>query len=241
MLYKTLGIALKTTNYADNGIIAHIFTEAFGMQSYLINAARKPKARISANLFQPLHLLDLIVYHKESIGLQRIKEARQYPVLKEIPLDITKSSMAIFLNEILYKLLRQQSPDSSLFNFIQQSIIWLDETDQSLANFHLVFLIKLSRFLGFLPLYQQRQQQVYFNLLDGVFCDNLPVHGHILQEPHTSIFLQLLQTGFKTSYQVKMSKEDRKYLLEKVLEFYRLHTENFGRVHSFYILEEIFH
>lgn len=241
MLHKTLGIALKTTNYADNSIVVHIFTETFGMQSYLINGARKPKARIPANLFQPLHLLDLVVYHKESSGLQRIKEARQNPVLREIPLDITKGSMAIFLNEILYKALRNQSPDPFLFNFIQQSIIWLDETDHRLTNFHLVFLIKLSRFLGFLPLYPHRETQPYFNLLDGVFGTSLPPHGHVLQEPHTSIFLQLLQTGFKESYHIRMNKEDRKYLIEKVLEFYRLHTENFGQVNSLYILEEIFH
>lgn len=240
MLHKTPGIALKTTNYADNSIVVHIFTEAFGMQSYLINGARKPKARILANLFQPLHLLDLVVYHKESNGLQSIKEAHQNPVLREIPLDIMKGSMAIFLNEILYKVLRNQSPDPVLFNFIQQSIIWLDETDHRLTNFHLVFLIKLSRFLGFLPLHRDRHTQPYFNLLDGVFSTSLPPHGHVLQEPHTSIFLRLLQTGFKESHLLKMDKEDRKYLLEKVLEFYRLHTENFGQVNSLYILEEIF-
>lgn len=240
MLHKTQGIALKATNYADNSIVVHVFTEAFGMQSYLIQGARKPKARISANLFQPLHLLDLVVYYKESNGLQRIKEARPYPVLKEIPLDITKGSIAIFLNEILYKVLRYQSPDAFLFNFIQQSVIWLDETDQPLANFHLVFLIKLSRFLGFLPLRLNDQSYPYFNLLDGVFDNNLPPHRHILQEPHTSIFLRLLQTDFEGSQHIKMNKEDRKYLLEKMLEFYRLHTENFGQVNALYVLEEIF-
>jgi len=241
MLHKTAGIALKTTHYADNSIVVHIFTEVFGMQSYLINGARKLKARISANLFQPLHLLDLVVYYKDTAGLQRIKEARQYPVLKEIPLDITKGSIAIFLNEILYKVLRHQSPDPFLFNFIQQSAIWLDETEQGLANFHLVFLIKLSRFLGFLPLQQPNRKLPYFNLQEGVFSNSLPPHSYVLQDPHTTIFLQLLQTDFKGSQDIRMSKEDRKYLLEKVLEFYKLHTENFGQVNSLYILEETFH
>ncbi|PRD48792.1 DNA repair protein RecO [Sphingobacterium haloxyli] len=240
MLHKTHGIALKTTNYADNSIVAHIFTQTFGMQSYLINGARKPKARIPANLFQPLHLLDLVVYHKESNGLQRIKEVHPRPVLKEIPMDITKSSIALFLNEILYKVLHHQSPDAYLFNFIQQSIIWLDETDERLANFHLIFLIKLSRFLGFLPLHHHNQKHPYFDLLEGVFGKNLPAHGHVLQEPHTSLFLQLLQTDFGDAHRIRMNKDDRKHLIEKVLVFYRLHTENFGQVNSLYILEEIF-
>jgi len=240
MLHKTPGIALKTTNYTDNSIVVHIFTETFAMQSYLINGARKPKARIPANLFQPLHLLDLVVYNKESNGLQRIKEAYPRPLLIDIPLDIVKGSLALFLNEILYKVLRHQSPDAFLFNFVQQSIIWLDETDKPLSNFHLIFLIKLSRFLGFLPLHHHKQQYAYFNLVEGVFTDKLPAHTHVLQEPHTAIFYHLLQTDFEKSNGIKINKNDRKYLIEKVLEFYRLHTENFGQVNSLYILEEIF-
>src|SRR5690606_37633629 len=162
MLYKTQGIALKTTNYADNSIVVHIFTDMFGMQAYLINGARKPKARIPANLFQPLHLLDLVVYHKESNGLQRIKEARPRPVLKKITMDITRGAVGLLPNELLYKVLRGQSPDCFLFNFIQQSVICLDETDNPLPSLHLVFLIRLGGFFGFLPLYHPRQQRRYF-------------------------------------------------------------------------------
>ena len=240
MLHKTSGIALKTTNYADNSIVAHVFTELFGMQSYLIQGAKKPKARIPASFFQPLHLLEMVVYYKDNNGLQRIKEVQPSPILQEIPLNITRGSIAIFLNEILYKVLRHQSPDSFLFNFMQQSVIWLDETIQPLANFHLLFLVKLSRFLGFLPLHNPNQRFPYFNLLDGIFSRNLPAHHHILQEPHTSILHQLLITEFENAHEIVMKKEDRKYLLEKILEFYRLHTENFGQVNSLYILEEIF-
>lgn len=240
MLHKTKGIALKATSYSENSIVAHVFTEAFGMQSYLINGAKKPKAKIAANLFQPLHPLDMVVYHKDNNGLQRMKEVHQLPVLREIPFDITKGSLALFINEILYKTLRQQSPDPFLFNFIQQAILWLDSAETGLANFHLVFFIKLSRFLGFLPLHSNKRSHPYFDLLDGVFGNSLPAHSHVLQEPHTTLFYQLLRVGFEESSTIKMNKEDRKYLLEKILEFYKLHTENFGTVHSLYILEEIF-
>lgn len=240
MLHKTKGIALKVTSYSENSIVAHVFTEAFGMQAYLINGAKKPKANISANLFQPLYPLDMVVYHKDSNGLQRMKEAHQVPVLREIPFDMTKGALALFINEILYKALRQQSPDPFLFNFIQQAILWLDNAESGLANFHLVFLVKLSRFLGFLPLHSNKGSHPYFDLLDGVFGNSLPAHRHVLQEPHTSLFHQLLRISFEESSTIKMPKDDRKYLLEKTLEFYKLHTENFGSVHSLYILEEIF-
>src|SRR5690606_41381686 len=120
------------------------------------------------------------VYHKESNGLQRIKEARPRPVLKEIPMDITRGAIAFFLNEILYKVLGGQSPDSFLFNFIQQSVIWLDETDKPLPNHHLVFLIKLRRFCGFLPLYYPQELYAYFHLNKRVFSDNLAPHYQVL-------------------------------------------------------------
>lgn len=240
ILEKTKGIALKTTNYSESSLVVHIFTEAFGMQSYLINGAKKPKAKIAANLFQPLHTLDLVVYYKENNSLQRIKEAQQSPVLKHIPLDITKSSLSLFINEILYKVLREQSPDPFLFTFIQQAILWLDESTTNLSNFHLVFLTKLSRYLGFLPLRHTEISMPYFDLIDGVFTKNLPAHKYVLQEPHTSILVKLLETDFNNAACIRMSKEDRKYLLERLLEFYKLHTENFGAVNSLYILEELF-
>lgn len=240
MLHKTRGIALKTTNYTDNSVVVHVFTEIFGMQSYLLKGARKPKARIAANLFQPLHILSLVVYHKEGKGLQHMTEARPDPILKQIPLDMTRSAIAIFLNEVLYKVLRHQSPDAFLFGYLQQAILRLDEMDQHLSNFHFIFLIKLSRFLGFLPLHQPKQQKPYFNLVDGVFTSILPSHRHVLQEPHSGFLLELLQSDFEESHRIKMLKDDRKHLLEKLLEFYRLHTENFGQINSLYILEEIF-
>jgi DNA repair protein RecO (recombination protein O) len=120
--------------------VAQLYTEQFGMQSYLITGARKPKAKIKANILQPLHLLEIVATHKDNGSLQRISEARQVPVLQEIPYDIVKSSLALFLNEILYKILKEQK--RLIFEFIHQSIRWLDETHLNLANFHLVFLIK---------------------------------------------------------------------------------------------------
>lgn len=240
MLQKTRAIALKVTNYSENSIVAQLFTEEFGLQSYLINGARKPKARIHVNMLQPLHLLDMVVYHKESGALQRIKEATSSPTLQQIPLDITKSAIAIFLNEILYKVLKQQQPDHQLFNFIQQSILWLDQTDKPIHNFHLCFLMKLSRFLGYMPTAPEKHL-AYFDLVDGVFTNFAPAHTYTLQNPHTHIFHVILNISYEDSHTVQMKHEDRIYLLAQIINFYKLHSENFGTVNSLQILEEIFH
>src|SRR5690606_29057900 len=90
MLHKTRGIVLKATNYSESSVVAQVFTEKFGLQSYMVNGARKPKAKIGTTLLQPLHLLDMVVYHRPNASLQRISEARQKPAFQTIPYDIGK-------------------------------------------------------------------------------------------------------------------------------------------------------
>src|ERR1700748_1892988 len=126
MLHKTRGIVFKTTDYSETSVIVQVFTEKFGLQSYIINGVKKAKAKISRNMLQPLHLLDMVVYHKNAGNVQRISELKNSPVLQTIPYDVIKSSLAIFLNEMLYKSLRQQSADENLFGFIFSAVEWLD-------------------------------------------------------------------------------------------------------------------
>ncbi|HMR18590.1 MAG TPA: DNA repair protein RecO, partial [Sphingobacterium sp.] len=141
MIVRTKGVVLKVTSYAENSVVVQVFTEDLGLQSYMVNGAKKPKAKIHINMLQPLHLLDMVVYNKNTASLQRIKEAQQTPVLQQIPVDIVKGAITIFLNEVLYKVLKHQQPDPQLFRFIHQSILWLDQTQSPITNFHLCFLI----------------------------------------------------------------------------------------------------
>src|ERR1700712_2197007 len=135
MLHKTRGIVFKTTDYGESSVIVQVFTEKCGLQSYIINAVKKPKAKISMNMLQPLHLLDMVVYHKNTGQVQRITELKNSPVLLSIPYDVIKSCVAIFLNEVLYKAVRQQSPDENLFDFVFNAIEWLDHQNKSVATF----------------------------------------------------------------------------------------------------------
>ena len=240
MLQRTRGIALKVTKYSENSVVAQIYTEYLGLQSYLIPGARKPKAKIHANLLQPLHLLDMVVYVKENGSLQRIKEAQASPSLKTIPLDIQKSAVSMFINEVLFKVLKHQAADPHLYHFIHQSILWLDETTGSISNFHLCFLMKLSRFLGY-TLTTTAEVKPYFDLVEGIFTAYAPAHTYVLQEPHTSIFHGILTANYDESQALIINHSDRIYLLQQIINFYKLHTENFGKINSLLILEEIFH
>lgn len=239
MLHKTKGIVLKTTNFAETSVVAKIYTQKFGLQSYLINGVKKPKAKIPLNMLQPMHLLDLIVYHKPNGNMQRVSDARSFPVLQSIPYDIVKSSIIIFLNEMIYKSIKQQHEDEVMFEFIAKSIELLDHTTEGVANFHLVFLLKLTRFLGFYPDLNQVEKLRFFDLKDGVFVANQPPHIYFIEEELKENWLKLFTSSIENFNQLKIGAALRKVLLQKIIQFYSLHIEDFGQVKSHEILEEV--
>ena len=239
MLHKTRGIVFKTTDYGESSVIVQVFTEKFGLQSYIVNGAKKPKAKIARNMLQPLHLLDMVVYYKNTGNVQRIKELKNSPQLLTIPYDVIKSSLAMFLNEVLYKAVRQQSADENLFGFVFSAIEWLDHQTEGLANFHLLFLVQLTRYLGFYPDRYLATDADYFDLKNGVFCRYKPDSVLFLSPPHAQNFNKLLQCSFENSPQVKISNDDRRYLIQKLLEYYALHIEGFGNIKSHMVLEEV--
>lgn len=239
MLHKTRGIVFKTTDYGESSVVVQVFTEKFGLQSYMVNGAKKPKAKIPRNMLQPLHLLDMVVYHKNAAGIQRMKELKNSPVLQSIPYDVIKSSLALFLNEVLFKAVKAQSEDERLFDFVFSAIEWLDHQTEGLANFHLLFLIQLTRYLGFYPDRTLAGEADYFDLRNGVFCRYKPDSVLYLSPPHTKNFAKLLRCSFENSAQVKLNNDDRRFLLQKLLDYYALHIESFGSIRSHEVLEEV--
>src|ERR1700749_4300037 len=122
MLHKTRGIVFKTTGYGESSVIVQIFTEKFGLQSYIINGVNKPRAKINRNMLQPLHLLDMVVYHKAVGNIQRIAELKNDPHLQSIPYDVVKTAVGMFVNEVLYKAVKHQATDEQLFGFLSHGI-----------------------------------------------------------------------------------------------------------------------
>lgn len=239
MLYKTRGIVFKVTDYSESSVVVQIFTEKFGLQSYLINGVKKPRAKIRLNSLQPLHLLDMIVYHKASGNIQRVSELRHQPVFQSIPYDIVKSSIIMFLNEVLYKSLRQHEPDVVLFEFLFHAIEILDSLNAGLANFHLYFLLRLTRFLGFYPDRTLASPAGWFDLKDGTYSKAQPPHALIIEPPFTALWTSILNSNFDNLQNLHISGTDRKVLLEKILVYYQLHVEGFGQVKSHEVLEEV--
>ncbi|MEJ7780840.1 MAG: DNA repair protein RecO [Daejeonella sp.] len=239
MLHKTRGIVFKTTDYSESSVVVQIFTEKFGLQSYLISGIKRPKSKIKLNSLQPLHLLDMIVYHKASGNIQRVSELRQQPVFQSIPYDIVKSSIAMFLNEVLYKSLRQHGTDEVLFEFLFHAVGILDSLNQGLANFHLYFLLRLSRFLGFYPDTTLADAAAYFDLANGNYSKIQPPHALIVEPPFTALWSDILSANFDNLQNLQISSPERKVLLQKIIQYYQLHMEGLGEIRSHRVLEEV--
>ena len=241
MIIKTAGIILHSFKYAETSIIARIYTRELGLQSYLVPGVRKSRAKIKQNLFQPLCILDLIVYHKEREGLHRIKEINCPKPYSSLPYDIQKTSIAIFLAEIMQHALKNQEASPSLFDFLQESFHHLDSTTEKIADFHLFFLVQLSRYLGFQPRNNYDVSCCYFNLQEGVF-QRSPGHPDVcLDQSLSKHFRDILNADVLLSDSLVIPGSCRKELLKKIVDYFRYHLAGMPEVKSRGILETVLH
>ena len=229
MLYKTRGIVLNFIKYRETSIVTRIYTEDFGLQSYIVNSVRgsnrKGKSKIS--FFQPLTLLDLVVYYKKTAGLTRISDIHCASPYQHIPYNVIKSSIALFITEVLNKSLKEEEGNAELFAFIQQSLLVFDQMEVGFENFHLQFMLKLSRYLGFIP--QSARDffaQVYEFVGKPTITDE---EGYLLS--------QLLENRY-TEHTI-VSRTVRQLLLDDLIKFYQLHVASFGEIKSLAVLREV--
>lgn len=239
MLHRTDGIILHTVKYSESSIIAKIYTNEFGLQSYMISGVRAKKSKHKSALLQPLSLVDLIVSNSGKGGLQRVTEINLLQPFTDIPYNIIKSSIAIFLNEILYKVLREEHPDPDMFEYLKNALLILDLKRESCSNFHIYFMIQLSRYLGFAPQEDLEEPSGLFDLMEGRFIQTIPSHSRYLNSINSNLFRAFIQADFENFHHVKTDRLQRKELLQALILYYQLHISSFGEIKSLSILEEI--
>ncbi len=238
-LHKTRGIVLHKVNYSESSVILKVYTELFGIQSYLVKGVRKKKPLISPALLQHLSLLELVVYHKELGNLQHIKEIHAAFPFTHIPFDIRKSSLAIFLNEVIYKALKEEETNAELFNFLFDSIVRLDEATAHLNTFHLCFCVQYSKYLGFYPSGNWDLQHPYFDLVEGVYVNTPPLHQYYLTKEISQILFQYSSASWENMSEISINNQQRKNLLMGLMDYYRIHLQGFGNIQSHHILEQV--
>lgn len=239
MIVQTKGIALHFIKYSESSVIAAFYTERFGRLSCMINASRRKKTMNKVNLLQPLYILDLEIYFKNTREIQKIKEIKPVCIFQSIPFQIEKSTQAIFLAEILFRVLQEEECSPNLFHFLESSIQYFDLMEKRSNNFLFYFLIRLTEHLGFYPNMENIQYQ-WFDLMSGSFISEEPYHSKYLSLHETEIFKKLLKLKIFEIQDFTMRKDERKQLLEKLVVYYQIHFEMLGEIKSLPVLQEVF-
>ncbi len=240
MLTKTQAIVLHSLKYGETRLIVDMFTRSQGRQSFIVSIPKSVKGKIKKQLFQPLTLLEIESDLRPKLQLQKLSDVRLASPFSSIPFDPNKLSISLFIAEFLYYALRSEQHNEPLFDYIVNSIQWLDAQTDRFANFHLVFLMRLSRFLGFYPNLDHYQTGDYFDLRESVFLSTPPVHRDFLHPQEAEKIQLMMRMDFPTMHLFRMSHQERNRLLEVSLIYYRLHLPDFPELKSVSVLQELY-
>jgi len=239
LLIKTRGIIFRAVKYSETSIIADIFTEEKGLRSYIISGVRKKKSRVSAGLLQVMSLVDMVAYFRADKDLHRIKEIKAAHIYTSLPFDVQKSAVGMFMAELAKKTIKESEENTALFEFLFRNFQFLDETKNSFANVHLHFMLGLSTYLGFLPGGEWKEETPYFDKQAGLFVSEQPLDIYGMNEEPSHLMMQLLKSPLEDCHQIKMDRIERQQLLKHLIDFYKLHIENFKDLNAHLILREV--
>lgn len=243
MLHTTKGIVLRTVKYGDTSIITTVYTELFGIQSYLVKGVRQSTKTSSgkASYFQPSALLDMEVYHNQFKQLQFVKEYRWSYLYETVLTDVVKHAVAMYMIEMLQHSLKQPEANPELFYLIEDSLKQLDRGNETLtANLPLYFVLHLATELGFKPQGNYSAKTPYFDLQEGMFVSEIPAHPYFQESTQGTITSQLMELQFYNDLEnFKLNRTTRRNLLESYQTFMALHIADFGELKTLSILQEI--
>lgn len=240
---KTSAIVLRSLKYGDKRVIVDMFTRQHGRLSYIVPLPTSARSKIKKQYFQPLTLLNIEGKLRPQSQLQHLDDASLLVPLPSLLTVPTKLALGLFVAEFLCHALRDEQQNEPLFDYIQGSIEWLDAASQSYANFHLVFLMRLSRFLGFYPNlshFSNLKSQTFFDLRNATFCTEPPLHRDFLMPEEASRIKILMRMDFYTMHLYRLSRAERNRILEILLLYYRLHLPAIPELRSLAVLHELF-
>lgn len=237
---KTRAIVLRAIKYGEAQLIVDVFTEVHGYLAFLVKIPQTSKARVKRQYFQPLSLLSIDFEYKEKARLQHFRNAEVDTPLVSMRFSPYKLSISLFLAEFLGNSVRNEQGNDKLFLFIWDSILWLEKACVGFANFHIVFMMRLTFFLGVFPNLSGNLNGRYFDLQEGCFVDSVPLHSFYLCEEDSAKLLQLFRLRYQTMHLYVMSRMERNRCVEVIIAYYKLHVPNFPELKTLPILRELF-
>lgn len=239
MLTKTEGIVLGTFSYSDTYSITRVYTRDFGTVAYLLPKPRSRRSKVRPSLFFPLSLLRLEVEHFPLRDVQRMKEVERLVPLYSLCTDMIKVSIAFFLAEFLLSMLRESDRNEEAYTYIRQSIELLEAAEKGVANFHLAFMMGLTKHLGIYPNVEAYDRRPYFDMLSSEFVKKTPPHPHYLKPSEGRYLRQLERMTYRNMHLFRLSRGDRNLIVDYILKYYRLHLYDFPRLKSLEVLREL--
>ncbi|MFT6870351.1 MAG: DNA repair protein RecO (recombination protein O) [Polaribacter sp.] len=237
-IVSTKAIVLSSIKYGDTSLIVKCYTEEEGVKTYLIRGVLKPKKKgIKAAYFQPLTQLKIVANHNSKNTLNSIKEVQVSQPYSTIHSDIVKQAVVFFLSEILASAIQEEEQNKTLYSYLETAFIWLDTHDK-IANFHLLFMLNLTGFLGFYP-DMSGKDKIGFNLLEGNFS-NRTQDKNVIYRNDFYQFKKLLGINFDSIENVAYSKEERQLVLQMIIQYFKLHLGSFRKPKSLQVLEIVF-
>ena len=240
MILKSKAIVLRSLKFGEASLIIDMFTEQEGRISFITRIPKTAKGKIKKQYFQPLTLLELEFDYRPRTSLQHIKEVRLLYPYASIPFDPIKSAILLFLSEFLYYVTRGEQQNAHLYSYICASMEWLDEAEHDYANFHLVFMMRLSRFIGFFPNLDAYQAGACFDLRNATFTASAPLHSDYLLPADAAGINQLIRMDYENMHLYRLSRHDRNRISDIVLHYYRIHVPDMPELKSFQVMRELF-
>ena len=241
MLQTTRAIVLRTIKYKDTSLIADVYTDVRGRCQLSLRIPKTGRGKVPVVLFQPLALLELEIDVRPHTNIYKVTEAKTLLPFSDIPFNPYKQAIVMFLSEFLTRALREEEQNQSLFEYLYYSISFLDGSSAGFSNFHVVFLLRLSRFLGIYPNFENYHAGDYFDLQNATFVGLRPLtHTHYLAPEEAVYIPQLSRINFETMHLFRFSRTERNRMLTVLNEFYRLHLPDFPELKSLQVLRELF-
>ena len=237
--YKARGVVLGTLKYGEKGVIVHMLTDVYGRQSYMIQGVRPTAKGSKMALLQPMFAVEFEGLTSSKMDLHRLKDLVPGMVLQSTPFDVRKSTMALFMAEVLYRLVKESEPGSELFDFVWASVAALDALEEGIANFHLWFLAYLSRPLGFSP-DNEYSDGAWLDIRDGHFTPHALIPSAALTPENARILHDMLECDVRYLAEIGLNRVERASFLEAMLKYYSFHLDSINAVESLRIMREVF-
>lgn len=237
--YTTTGVVLHTLKYGDNSLIVFVLTRTHGRRSFMLRGVKGRHGGNRMALLQPMFVVEIEAQESSHTQMDTVRDVRSAVPLESVPFDIVKSTIAMFMAEVLYRLVRDVEPDSPLFDFVCEAVQRLDEAERGVANFHLKFLVELSRYMGFYPSGEYRAGDL-LDVREGVFVGSLPLHGDAMSAENSAILASVMSSDFEALDSVSLNRTSRDGFLTAMLDYFDFHLDAVHTIRSVEILRAVF-